>query len=409
MTLTNPIGILNPLQIHRLTQQDGTVAVSRIHGCEGISFFVCIRPDIHGGFADQVKDIYRKLDELLQDQGVGRHHVITEKLFCSDLKAQVETFRRIRERFYLEGNGQSGSPPAITYLQQPPCEPGLLCELQARLTLSSEDGQVVVRDLAGLTAPAAGKVVSSAGYDHFYLHNLTGGVCGDGLDFAGQMEELFDQAEGVLEQEGLTFKDVIRTWLYIDEMERDYAALNRVRTAFFNRLGVERMPASTGIQGGVYPCDRGGSLDLYALRARQPVEIRQMHASTLNEAWSYGSAFSRGMTVTCRHRTMAYISGTASIDLEGRVVHVGDIEGQVHRMLLNVEELLANSGGTPGDIVRATTYLKDPKDFEVFKRIYAERGFPLEIPHTICWADVCRPDWLVEIEAAAIFPPVETE
>jgi enamine deaminase RidA (YjgF/YER057c/UK114 family) len=84
------------------------------------------------------------------------------------------------------------------------------------------------------------------------------------------------------------------------------------------------------------------------------------------------------------------------------LVHVGDVEGQAHRMLLNVERLLAGSGAQPGDIVRATTYLKHAEHFDVFKQIYAERGFPLDIPHTICQAAVCRPEWLVEIEAAAI-------
>jgi len=137
------------------------------------------------------------------------------------------------------------------------------------------------------------------------------------------------------------------------------------------------------------------------------VQIQVMHAPTLNEAWSYGSSFSRGMTVTREDRTVAYVSGTASIDDTGQVVHVGDIEGQVQRMLLNVEQLLAGSGAQVSDIVRATTYLKDSEDFEAFKRIYTERGFPLNIPHTICKAEVCRPDWLVEIEVTAIFAPLK--
>ena len=115
-------------------------------------------------------------------------------------------------------------------------------------------------------------------------------------------------------------------------MERDHAALNRVRTAFSKRVGAERMPASTGIQGGVYPGDRGGA-----------------RICTL--------------TVTCQHRTMAYVSGTASIDEQGRAVHVGDIGGQAHRMPLNVEQLLAGSGDQPGDIARATSFLRHAEPF----------------------------------------------
>ncbi|MFA6108207.1 MAG: RidA family protein [Candidatus Latescibacterota bacterium] len=393
------------LRVERLSQHEGAVNVSRIHGCEGVSLFLGIRPTDRGCLLDQARDIYDRLARVLSEQGVGRHHVVTEKVFLSDVGSQVEAFRKVREGFYLAANGKAGSLPATTYLEQPPCDPGVVCELQARVCLSTLESPVEVRELDGLPAPAAGKVITTAGYDHFYLHNLTGGVPGDGMSYAHQTEETFELAERILRREGLSFRDVIRTWIYLAEMDRDYAELNRVRTAFFERTGVERRPASTGIQGRVYPCDRGGALDLYAFRARRPVEIRVMHAPSLNEAWSYGSSFSRGMTVTCEHRTMAYISGTASIDTEGRVVHLGDVEGQVHRMLLNVEQLLAGSGATPADMIRATTYLKRAEDFELFQRIYAEHGFPLDIPHTVCKADVCRPEWLVEIEGAAIFPP----
>ena len=87
------------------------------------------------------------------------------------------------------------------------------------------------------------------------------------------------------------------------------------------------------------------------------------------------------------------------------MVHVGDIEGQVRRMLLNVENLLAGSGAAMGDIVRATTYLKDAGDAPLYRRIWHARDLPRNIPHTICQADVCRPEWLCEIEVVAISPP----
>ena len=102
---------------------------------------------------------------------------------------------------------------------------------------------------------------------------------------------------------------------------------------------------------------------------------------------------------------MAYVSGTASIDENGEVVHVGDISGQSARTLLNIEQLLAGCGAAPTDIVRGTTYLKRADDYGVFLRTWQERGFPESIPHTICRADVCRPDWLCETEVVAIFPP----
>lgn len=388
-------------RIRRESRDDRNTNWSRIDGHGATKIYVRLRPTGGGSFAEQCREVYEKLDRLLDDEGAVRGAVISEKIFFSDLPHQVDSLRTSREAFYApEGDHR----PATTYLHQPPCGEGADLELQARVLFAEGPDPMTVRDL-GLEEPAVGKVVSFRGYDHIYVHNLIGGVPGDDLTYGEQMERLFERAVEILAGEGATFHDVIRTWLYLAEMDRDYDELNRVRNAFFERIGLTRNPASTGIKGGVYPCDRGGSMDLYALRTDRPVDVDQMHAGTLNEAWDYGSAFARGMRVTREDRTVLYLSGTASIDTEGQVVHVGDIEAQVHRMLLNVEELLAGSGAEKDDIIRATTYLKHSEDYEVFLRVYEERGFPLDLAHTVCNADVCRPDWLVEIEVAAILPP----
>lgn len=388
------------LTIDRAAEYEGAVTVTRIAGMGYTELLVGVRPSGEGRLDNQIWQIYGRLLGMLRSQGAGREHVVAEKVVLQDTATQAEAFEAARVAFYRDADDRVAPP--VTYLREPPCEPGVLCELQARVLIPEAGEELTVRPIEGLRAPATGHVISCRGYDHVHLYNLTGGQPGDDLDYAAQTAEAFDTAERVLKAEGLTFRDVVRTWIYIDEMERDYDDLNRVRSAFFDRAGVERMPASTGIQAGVFPADRGGSMDLYALKTDRPVEVKQMHAPTLNEAWSYGSAFSRGMTVTSEDRTTAYVSGTASIDESGQVVHVGDIEGQVNRMLVNIERLLAGSDMTFGDIVRVTTYLKEPEFYETFQRVCAEWKFPTDVAHTICHADVCRPDWLVEMELEAV-------
>lgn len=390
------------LKICRRAQADDSYEVSRIDGAWATKAYVCVRPDAGGTFETQVAQVYERLDALLRDQGARRQDVITEKVFFHDLEQEFDALDQARIRFY------ASTPlggPATTYLQQPPCREGILIELQARVIFaSSPDHNVEVDVLDADLGAGSARILRSHGYEHIFAHNITGGTPGDGLDYAAQTTQVFDKAEVLLESLGLTFKDVVRTWLYLPEMERDYDDLNRVRSAFFDRVGVERLPASTGIQGGVYPICRGGSMDLYTLRGPGIAEKRLMHAPTLNEAPVYGSRFSRGMEVTREDRRVLYVSGTASIDDHGQVVAVGDIEGQIQRMLTNVAGLLAGSRATPKDVVRATTYLKDPEDYEILQRIWRQRGFPGQIPHTICRADVCRPDWLCETEVAAILP-----
>ena len=44
---------------------------------------------------------------------------------------------------------------------------------------------------------------------------------------------MFGVAEDLLQQAGMAFHDVVRTWIHLREIDRDYADLNRARRAFF--------------------------------------------------------------------------------------------------------------------------------------------------------------------------------
>ena len=52
----------------------------------------------------------------------------------------------------------------------------------------------------------------------------------------------------MLEAEGATWKDIVRTTCYLRDIERDYEAFNEIRTQFFEEQGLDPLPASTGIQ-----------------------------------------------------------------------------------------------------------------------------------------------------------------
>lgn len=67
-------------------------------------------------------------------------------------------------------------------------------------------------------------------------------------DFRAQLQRTYQNITGLLEAEGATWKDVVRTTCYLRDIERDYAAFNEERTAFFREQGLDPLPASTGIQ-----------------------------------------------------------------------------------------------------------------------------------------------------------------
>jgi len=67
-------------------------------------------------------------------------------------------------------------------------------------------------------------------------------------DFRAQQRRTYYNITRLLEAEGATWKDVVRTTCYLRDIERDYAAFNEGRTAFFREQGLDPLPASTGIQ-----------------------------------------------------------------------------------------------------------------------------------------------------------------
>jgi enamine deaminase RidA (YjgF/YER057c/UK114 family) len=67
-------------------------------------------------------------------------------------------------------------------------------------------------------------------------------------DFRAQTRRTFQNIAALLESEGATWKDVVRTTCYLRDIGRDYTAFNEERTAFYQEQGLDPLPASTGIQ-----------------------------------------------------------------------------------------------------------------------------------------------------------------
>jgi 2-iminobutanoate/2-iminopropanoate deaminase len=67
-------------------------------------------------------------------------------------------------------------------------------------------------------------------------------------DFRAQMKRTLDNITGLLESEGCTWHDIVRTSCYLRDIDRDYDAFNEERTEFFKQQGLDPLPASTGIQ-----------------------------------------------------------------------------------------------------------------------------------------------------------------
>ena len=139
---------------------------------------------------------------------------------------------------------------------------------------------------------------------------------------------------------------------------------------------------------------------------KSPIENK----TVLNEAYDYPQkvSFSRGMRVELDNCVMLFISGTASVNEEGRSVHPGDVKAQTRRTFTNMKGLLESEGADWHDVVRTTCYLADFRTYDEFNEVrnafYEEEGLNPLPASTCIEARICRPELLVEIEAIAMIP-----
>ena len=380
-----------------------SIRLRRLNGPDAQELFFSCQP--HTGATDastQAAGIYRAIGDTLAAEGGSFDSVVAETVFLSNL-ADIGAVREARQQVLAAREEMCN--PAIAEIQQPPLNQGACLEVLVQAVLPNE----LPSRLELIKAKPACACAECARSHGLRVHVgeevrfYAGGLYGGGEDAYEQTLAMFGAAENLLQQAGMEFRDVMRTWIYFPEMERDYADFNRARRDFFETRGIDPIPASTGIGAGLIPPAHNVCLGIYAVKSDPPTRRVVMTTPTLNEAPVYGSDFSRGMRIREANKVALHISGTASLDEGGRTVHLDDFDAQVDRMLVNVAALLEEQGAGFGDVVCAITYLKHPEDAQRLRQKFREAGYQ-GFPNVLVEAEVCRPDLLCETEALAVLP-----
>ncbi len=244
-------------------------------------------------------------------------------------------------------------------------------------------------------------IVSHNGYRHIWTMGMTESEGGS----YEQTDTLLKRYEDLLKQRLANIADhCLRTWFFVRDVDTQYKGLVLARREYFDCIGLTsdtHYIASTGIGGNPSDTKALVQLGAYAVTGFQPEQQRYLYAPThLNRTSDYGVTFERGTLMQYGDRRHAYISGTASIDNQGQVLHIGDIRRQTLRMWENVEQLLAEADMTMEHCAHIIVYLRDTADYAIVRNLFTER-FP-NIPTVITLAPVCRPSWLIEMECVAI-------
>ena len=288
----------------------------------------------------------------------------------------------------------------LTFLIQPPATARRFCEMQLHASRPGSDRCSVVWK-GSLPGPPCTTVLR-AGSRHLRMQSLVPRSIGGGKSVLADLAyDMFAFASHSLTDRGLSTHDVVRTWIYLRDIDRDYAAFNQGRRRFFQDAGMVRFPASTGIQGALADSDSLLAMDLYAVGVGGEATIEAMNPGPMGEARAYGSFFARGAIVREAGQERGFLSGTASIDPQGHVVAPGDAKGQLRCMFANAAGVLGQAGLGLADTVSATAYLQRAGLLPEFRRATQAAGLPASVPTAIVIADICRPEWLCEIELVA--------
>lgn len=382
------------------------MALGRFAGPEADEIAIVARSSARADDAGrQAEAIYRELIAVLAAERSSTGDVVRETLFLRDVPRDLPRVLDARARVLADA-GQAEQAPWPGFIEQAPVAAGARVELAASLVIPRRRDAWSVRDVpAQVPCRCAGCARSGARVvrlgDQTSLQ--TTNVHGTGTDAFAEALDMFAAAERLLERCGMGFGDVVRTWVHLRDIARDYDALNAARREFFRQRGIDPRPASTGVQGGPFPDAHDFSLTLSALQSPRPLDRTPMSTPLLSEAWSYGADFCRGLRVVEAGKVTLHVSGTASIDEAGRTAHVGDFGGQTARMLDNVASLLAEQGAGFEHVVSAVAYLRNAADAAALEEAFRARGFG-GFPCAVVEAALCRPELLCETEAVAVLP-----
>ncbi len=350
--------------------------------------FISIQAPEDLSFKEQVAFVNVNYRDMQRQLALSPETAVFRRIFLSDVLNQASF---IRESDLLD------DMVAISIVQQPPLQGSKIALLAYHVKATQP---FTKRRLSSKHL-----LVEKEGQRHLWSTRLC--TCDHETSNSSekQTKAIFDDLSSVLTEQKANLADhCVRTWIYMKDVDVFYKGMVDSRRDIFSKHGLTANThyiASTGIQGA---CSH--RFDLVSMDAYSNLDLVPGQISYLNDfeylcpTKDYNVTFERGTTVSYKERRHHYISGTASIDKQGDVVHPGDVLLQLDRALENTDVLLKSGAATLDDMMYLLVYLRDIADFQGVNRVLRAR-FP-DLPIFIVQGAVCRPAWLIEIEGVAI-------
>ncbi len=351
-----------------------------------LHFFYTIIPDNPEQIGDQITTLEQAEIDFLKHFKIDNKTAAVKKLYSSDLINHHDEIMNFKNRQNTDFFMSLTEQPPI-----PSVKVVMLGMCLNNITQKYRDDKMFYFD-------------ASAGLRHIFAEHLMDEDADEHSNSEIETKKIFAYLEDKLSGMNTSIEEsVLRTWLYAPHVDADYPGIVKARKELFDKINLTKDThyiASTGIQGGTGNRFSRVFMDAYAVKGINKEKVRYIQVPEyMSPTDLYGVTFERATAIEMGNVDYLFISGTASIDKEGEVVHPGDIVKQTERTLVNISALLKEANFSETDLSSFMIYLRDPADYSFVKPVIDK--YCKDLPSVYVKAPVCRPGWLIEIEATA--------
>lgn len=364
------------------------IQVSRFHGSAGTTeAHLLIQPELTGDLNDQLEVIAKAYARAIEAIGLKMNSAVWRRFFLSDPSNQYA---------FLEGHplASKDAACAVSLLGQMPQGGEKVALLAYHISDVGEEGEKFSEKRYEL---------QRGQLRHQWCTKFSSP---SEASVHAQTVSVYDQYIDALKtMDGTLLNHAVRTWIYVRDVDYNYAGVVSGRNEVFAREGLtpdSHYIASTGIEARFGKIDARVFMDTYSIGGLLPEQVEYLHAEDyLGRTDAYGVCFERATVIHYRDRKHIFVSGTASIGPDGEIIHPYDVLAQLDRAMENVCGLLKSADARLEDMVHWIVYVRDPGDAQ---RVQAalSRTLGEDVPVMLVYGAVCRQGWLVEVEGMAI-------
>lgn len=373
---------------------------------------------------EQMQDCLQQLDQECNLKKIDLTNIIKQSVFIeannmNDYYEKTDLFQLTINKFY------KSVTPTTSFIAEAPADEKKVSLEVYFVDKSSNEIVITHKSVDDISYTVINnpyhKEIYAAGLTTKYLNNIF-----------EQAKGSFTQMQKILDNEKLSYSDVVRQWNFIDKIadkteydpdRQNYQIFNDVRSLFYGTSNfVNGYPSATGIgtfTGGV-------TIDFIAVSSSGHLSIHPLNNPEQIDAYKYSDnvlvgkgidettrkttpKFERGKLLKAKDYTRIYISGTAAVVGE-TTAHIDDVENQTLTTIENINKLLSPENllkfGVHNKSKKLSfsylrTYIKYPSDVESVKDLCEQHFSSDNFQYLV--SDICRDDLLVEIEGCLEF------